>query len=148
MAARKQDQPEYLWVLSNRRDNRVVLHERDRRHPGGEAFVGGSVPAKVFRSNEVARLLREGYLIEIPEPPDGRKKPKVKPVPDPLAAAPVAAAPGAATPLGRQLDPELVPEEAQASIREQQEEAGDEVPAPDGAVVPPPVEPQRERRRG
>ncbi len=135
---------ETLWVISNRKDDRVVLFERDALHPGGEAFVGGSGPDRVGRTPAVERLLRSGELLEIPEPPDSRKKP-VELEPSDLAA--MAAQPGAAVPLGRPLDPELVSADALKALQARQEDLPDEVPAPEGAIVPQPPTPERAESR-
>ena len=129
-----------MWVLSNRKDNRVVLWDRDREHPGGEAFVAGSTPAHVAKTGEVERLLREGLLIEVPEPKDGPKKPLFVEAVDPSERAD---GPGQPIRLGRAIDPELFSEAEVRSIEKKQEAAPDEVPVPPGAVVPP--EPDAER---
>lgn len=124
--------PNVLWVISNRQDDRVVLFERDPRHPGGEAFLGGSAPDKVYRTAEVDRLLHTGEAIEIPEPPDGPKKPvDVAPV---ISQAPPAM-PGQPIRLGRKLDPELVPAGALAQVRQRQQSAPRDIPSK--ATVPP-----------
>lgn len=130
-AAAEKD-PNVLWVISNRQDDRVVLFERDPRHPGGEAFVGGAAPDKVYRTAEVERLLHTGEMIEIPEPPDGPKKPvDVAPV---ISQAPPAM-PGQPIRLGRKLDPDLVPEGAQRQVRQRQQGAPREIKSK--ATVPP-----------
>lgn len=130
--------PKRIWVHSNRKDDRVVLWERDRVHPNGEAFVGGDGAVLVAETPEVLRLKREGVIIEVPEPPkqidgkDNRKLPQVDTQPSrPLAAD----QPGEPIQLGRDLDPEVVPESAMASIKTQQERAGTSVPSQ--ATVPP-----------
>lgn len=136
---------EHIWVISNRADDRVVLWERDAIHHGGEAFVGGPVPALVGRSGEVERLLREGQLLEIPEPPDSNKKPRLE-----LIAAveePMPAMPGQEVRLGRALDPEIVPESAMRRLERKQEELPDSIAVPSGVVVPPEPEPERSTRR-
>lgn len=130
--------PNILWVISNRQDDRVVLFERDPRHPGGEAFVGGPAPDKVYRTGEVERLLHTGELVEIPEPPDGPKKPiEVAPV---ISQAPPAM-PGQPIRLGRKLDPDLVPAGAQAKVAQRQQQAPREIRSK--ATVPP--EPKGEK---
>lgn len=43
----------------------VVLFEKDDRHPGGEAFVAGDWPVKVFPTPRVTALIREERLIEV-----------------------------------------------------------------------------------
>lgn len=133
-----------LWVMSNRLDDRVVLFERDPAHPSGEAFVAGSTPAFVGRTGDVERLLREGQMIEVPEPADGRKKPI--PVGD-EALGEANALPGRVTPLGRKLDPDLYPKGTTKAVEEQQERAGDELAVPAGTVVPPEPPAERETRR-
>jgi hypothetical protein len=130
--AAEEDDANVLWVISNRQDDRVVLFERDPRHPGGEAFVGGSAPDKVYRTAEVERLLHTGELLEIPEPPDGPKKPvDVAPV---ISQAP-AAMPGQPIKLGRRFDPDIVPEGAQAKVGQRQRQAPREIASK--ATVPP-----------
>lgn len=131
--------PNVLWVISNRQDDRVVLFERDPRHPGGEAFVGGSAPDTVYRTAEVERLLHTGEIVEIPEPPDGPKKPvDVAPV---ISQAPPAM-PGQPIRLGRKLDPDLVPAGAQARVRQSQRQAPGEIRSK--ATVPPDPKGQQE----
>jgi hypothetical protein len=139
------DEIQTLWVVSNRQDNRVVLFERAPEHPGGEAFVGGSGPDFVARTPEVERLLRSGELVEIPEPPDGRKKPVI----DAAAAydTDYPDMPGQRVRLGRAMDPELVPEGAMKKVEQQQQQAPAELPLPAGVVVPPEPDAQRETRR-
>jgi hypothetical protein len=132
-AAADENDANILWVISNRQDDRVVLFERDPRHPGGEAFVGGGAPDKVYRTAEVERLLHTGEIIEIPEPPDGPKKPvEVAPV---ISQTP-AAMPGQPIKLGRKLDPEVVPEGAQKGVQARQRQAPREIASK--ATVPPP----------
>lgn len=130
-----------IWVLSNRVDDRVVLWEVDPAHPGGEAFVGGSGPDKVARTPRVNALLRSGELVEIPEPPDGPKKPVQDYGPTPESARPDQ--PGEPTRLGRVPDPAIVPPDAAEQVQAQQERAGDQVPVPGGVEVPPPPAPER-----
>jgi hypothetical protein len=127
-----------LWVVSNRKDDRVVLHERDPRHPGGEAFIGGSAPDKVFRTATIERLLHSGEILEIPEPPQSKKKPVEIPVYHPQSAP---AQPGQAIQLGRQLDPEVVPEAAQAAIARNRRGPSH---IPSKATVPPPPKVDRD----
>ncbi len=123
-----------IWVVSNRKDDRVVLFERDPAHPGGEAFVGGSGPAEVAKTPEVQRLLREGLVVQIPEPPDNRKKP----VPiDDVNARPAAAQPGEPVKLGREMDPEVVLPAAVKDIEAKQKSLPQSIPVPAGVVVPP-----------
>ncbi len=138
------DEKKTVWVISNRKDDRVVLFERDPAHPGGEAFVGGSTPAEVARTGSVERLLHQGLLVEIPEPPDGRKKPIAI---APAESGPPAAQPGHPIPLGREMDPELVPADSAKAVLKRQEGLPDEVPAPAGATVPPPAPGDKDTRR-
>lgn len=142
---------ETIWVMSNRKDDRVVLWERDPQHPGGEAFVGGSTPDHVARTGEVERLLHQGLLIEIPEPPDevAGKRNRKKPVP--VEAVPqaqhAAAQPGQIIPLGRRLDPDLVPEAAAKQVEKKQAGLPKQVAAPAGAITPPAPQPERTTTR-
>jgi hypothetical protein len=132
------------WVQSNRRDDRVVLFEQDPLHPGGEAFVAGSAPEHVYHTPAVDRLLREGLLIEVPEPMDGPKKPLS------LAAVNVdlyAAQPGQPIPLGRPLDPDLYPPEVRDQAKREQENLPDEIPVPRDVVVPEQPAPERNTNR-
>ena len=107
----------YIWVISNRVDDRVVLHERNALHPGGEVFVGGPTPAKAGRTGEIDRLLHTGEIVQIPEPPDGPKKPV-----DTESVVPHATPtqPGQAIRLGRKFDPDLVPDGAMRRVQAQQ----------------------------
>jgi hypothetical protein len=114
-----------LWVHSNRTDDRVVLSERDPKHPeGGWAFVGGAAPALVARTPAVEAKLRSGEMLEIPEPPDGPKKPLAfQPAPPYVATA----QPGQPIPLGRKFDPDVVPPEAAKRLEAKKAEIGREV---------------------
>ena len=123
----------YIWVASNRKDDRVVLFELDPAHPGGEAFVGGDSVARVARTPQVNGLLREGLLVEIPEPPDGPKKPL--PIADDPSLRP-ADGPGQPIRLGRELDPDLVPTAGEGKVAAQQDAAPDQIPST--ATLPPP----------
>lgn len=104
------EHPDYgddvIWVVSNRRDDRVVLAEPDHRHPGGWAFIGGGTPNPVFKTARVLAAIHNGEAVEVAEPPASRKRPT--PVTDSAIPA-FAAMPGQPVPLGRQHDPELVP---------------------------------------
>jgi hypothetical protein len=143
-SARKADEAQaadspYIWVISNRKDDRTVLFERDPEHPGGEAFVGGATPAKVGRTARIDQLLHSGEIIQIPEPPDGPKKPV-----DVAALAPQAppAQPGQAIKLGRTLDPDLVPAGAMRRVEATQRQLPKEIPS--RATVPPKPKPETE----
>lgn len=83
--------------------------------------------------------------MEIPEPPEGRKKPIDLPGVSDLSNAPNQ--PGEPIQLGRALDPELVPEAAQAKVEQQQEQAPDALAVPSGVVVPPAPPSEREAKR-
>lgn len=131
-----------IWVISNRQDDRVVLSEKHPDHPGGEAFVGGSAPDYVFRTPEIERCLRDGLMVEIPEPPEGRKKPIPLSAVDTSVAA---AQPGQPTQLGRKFDPEIVPDGALQQVQQKQEEAPESVPVPRGVIVPSTPGPDRQR---
>lgn len=64
-----------LEVKSNRDDGRVVLFERDRRHPGGEAFVAGDTLAdkddwpvvQVYPTPGVMSAIANRDLVEVGE---------------------------------------------------------------------------------
>lgn len=134
-----------IWVMSNRRDNRVVLWERDAAHPGGEAFVASSAPAEVGKTGAVERLMREGLLVEVSEPKDGPKKPLTVEAVDPSETAD---GPGRPTRLGRAIDGDLFNDAAVKRIEDKQDAAPREVPVPAGAIVPPaPSEAESERTR-
>lgn len=133
------DDSDYIWVISNRKDDRTVLFERDPQHPGGEAFIGGSAPDRVARTAEIDRLLHTGEIIQIPEPPDGPKKPVefaafVSHVP--------ATQPGQAIQLGRKLDSDIVPESAQRQVRAMQAKLPRNISS--RATVPPPLPSEKE----
>lgn len=124
-----------FWVHSNRADDRTVIFERDERHPGGEAYIGGTGSVEVFPTPEIQRLMREGLIIKVPEPPkDSRKHPVST---EPVYDTNYANQPGEPIQLGRDFDPELVPESAMADINRQQENIPDEVPVPSGVEIPP-----------
>src|SRR5262245_49376440 len=132
-----------IWVMSNRVDDRVVLFERDPAHPGGEAFVGGNGVTLVGKTTRVTTLLREGLLVEVPEPPDGPKKPVMTPAgSEPRHAD----QPGQPIALGRKPDPELFGDKI-AQVARAQEQLPSEVPVPPDVVVPPAPEPTRDSRR-
>jgi hypothetical protein len=129
----KEREAEIIWVISNRQDDRVVLHERDARHPGGEVFIGGPTPAPAYRTAEITRLLFSGEIIEIPEPPDGPKKPQPVQAVVPQTAP---AQPGQPIRLGRKLDPDLVPKGALRAVEAKQESLPTLIASK--ATVPPP----------
>jgi hypothetical protein len=80
----------------------------------------------------VERLLHTGEIVEIPEPPDGPKKPvDVAPV---ISQAPPAM-PGQPIKLGRKLDPDIVPAGARAQVSQSQRQAPREIRSK--ATVPP-----------
>jgi hypothetical protein len=122
---------EFLWVHSNRKDDRVVLWEQDRRHPmGGEAFVGGDGAVLVARTPAVEGAIRSGELVEINEPPaDHRMRPLVMPLTTPPGGANM---PGQPTELGRTLDPIFQSKETE----QQQKSAPKEIPVPSGVQMP------------
>jgi len=129
------DETKTVWVLSNRKDDRTVLWEQDAAHPGGEAFVGGSAPAHVAKTPAIEGLLRSGLIIEIPEPPDGPKKPI------PVTANVgdfVLNQPGQPIQLGRAVDPDLLAgPSAEKAVARAQEAAPDAIKVPSGVVIPP-----------
>jgi hypothetical protein len=57
-----------VWVLSNREDDVVVGWEQDPRHPGGEAFIGGSAPDHVYKTPMVNKALYDQTARVVPEP--------------------------------------------------------------------------------
>lgn len=138
-ASGEPEQEDVIWVISNRKDDRLVLHERDPRHPGGEAFIGGAAPDKVFRTAAIERLLHAGEMIEIPEPPKSKKKPIDVAVYHPQSAP---AQPGQAIQLGRKFDPEVVPQSAQERVARQQRGAPRQIASK--ATVPPPPKSEKE----
>ena len=120
-------------MVSNRKDDRVVLHERDPRHPGGEVFIGGPTPDRAFKTAEIVRLIFSGEIVEIPEPPDGPKKPiEVEAVVQ--YATP--AQPGQAIKLGREFDPDLVPKGVLKAVQARQAQVPSSIASK--ATVPPP----------
>lgn len=137
------EESDYIWVISNRKDDRVVLFERDPRHPGGEAFIGGSAPDRVARTAEIDRLLHTGEIIQIPEPPESKKKPVEFAA---VVSGTPAAQPGQAIQLGRKLDPEIVPEGAQGRVRAMQSRLPEKIASK--ATVPPPPPSEKETERG
>lgn len=137
-AATEQGQ-DFIWLVSNRKDDRVVLHERDPRHPGGEVFIGGPTPDKAFKTAEVVRLLHSGEAIEIPEPPKSRKKPiDTEAVVEHVAPA----QPGQAIGLGRAFDPELVPAGAVRQVQGKQNALPRSIASK--ALVPPPPKTEKD----
>lgn len=137
-----------IWVISNRKDDRTVLFERDALHPGGEAFIGGSGPEHVARTARIEELLRSGEIIEIPEPPEkiGEEPNRKKPVPtQAVEGGPAPAQPGQPIPLGRELDPDIVPLSAQKKVQAAQAEAPSHIKS--RAEVPPPAKGEKESSR-
>lgn len=142
-AAEENGEAGWIWVVSNRLDDRVVLWERDRAHQGGEAFIGGSAPARVGHTPEIDRLLHEGIIVEVSEPigssiPSAKdynpKKPQPLP-PQQIEQAPPAQ-PGAPAPLGRELDPDLISEADRKRAKESLLGKPEEIARPKGAIVP------------
>jgi hypothetical protein len=131
-----------IWAISNRQDDRVVIFERDDRHPGGEAFLGGSTPDQVFKTPEIERLMHEGLIVEIPEPPESRKKP-IPIAPADSGVRP--AMPGQPVKLGRQMDEELVPAGALKKVQAEQASQPKEIRSK--ATVPPAPTSQKESSR-
>jgi len=135
-----------LWGLSGRTDSRVVLYERDVRHPGGEAFIAGPTPDFVYRTGQVQQLVMQGLILEVPEPmrtvklhQDGqevevanRRYPSESQA---EAGLEFAAQPGRPIPLGRVLDPELFDAQAIDAVANRIKGRPTEVPAT-GAFVP------------
>lgn len=119
----KTDGNDTVWAISNRQDDRVVLFERDERHPGGEAFIGGSTPDEVFKTDAIERLLHEGLIVEIPEPPDkvDGKPNRKKPISFSAVEGGVPSSqPGQPIKLGRRFDGDIVPVAAQKKVQERQ----------------------------
>lgn len=142
---------ETLWVVSNRKDDRIVLWERNPAHPGGEAFVGGGTPEHVARTAEIDRLLHEGLILEVAEPPGStdpdaenfnRKKPHDLPS---VETGAVAAQPGQAIPLGRELDPDLVSAATMKKVKAQQARLPQQLGPPRGAFTPEAPGPEKTR---
>lgn len=127
--------PKTIWVVSNRQDDRTVLWEQDPQHPSGEAFVGGAGPDFVARTPLIEAKLRSGEIIEIPEPPDGPKKPIS--VPPGYQDRPLNL-PGQRIQLGRELDPELLAnDKAVAQVAKAQDAAPNAIEVPSGVIIPP-----------
>lgn len=125
--------PDCIWVSSNRVDNRVVLFEQDPRHPGGQIFIGGDGVGLVFKTPAIAQLLHAGQLVEIPEPPESRRKP----IPASLLGIGMPnTQPGQLTRLGRVIHPDLLPEADAAKVKAKQEQLPHEIGLPPGIVVP------------
>jgi len=52
----------YVTVRSATGDDRVVLWERDPRHPDGEVFVAGDTPVQAGLTQAVTNRIRDGLL--------------------------------------------------------------------------------------
>ena len=142
-----------FWGMSARTDDRVVVYERDNRHPGGEAFIAGPTPDFVYRTPQINQLVMQGMIVEVPEP-----KRTVKIMRDgvevevPNPRFPVGAGvesgnyfsaqPGKPIPLGRKLDPELYDIEAIQAAERRQAGRPTEI-TPNGAYVPSAAEVER-----
>jgi len=73
----------YVTIRSATGDNRVVLWERDPKHPGGEVFVAGDNPVAVCLTAAVTDRIRDGLLdvVEVGTRVDAEPGPvKVEPV--------------------------------------------------------------------
>lgn len=133
-----------VWVVSNRADDRVVLWERDMKHPGGEIVIGGSSPVRAYKTPAVEERIFRGEIAETAEPlqyhedADGNQIPnrKYPPEPGPDPAIVVAAQPGRPTPLGRRLDPELWGEDYRKAHARKLRGMPSQMPVPQGAIVP------------
>jgi hypothetical protein len=131
------------WYVSNRADDRVVIWERDPRHPNGEILIGGSAPSRAYRTRDVDSAVYSLQLIEVPEPlrtvkdADGNevanRKYPAEPGADPAIV--VAAQPGQPIPLGRKLDPELWDEKARADVAAKQAKMPSDIPVSPQTVV-------------
>lgn len=135
-----------FWVMSARTDDRVVLFERDPRHPGGEAFLAGPTPDYVYRTPQIQQLVMQGMLIEVPEPKrtikilqDGEEieiaNPRYPREAGIEAGILTSAQPGRPIPLGRKLDPDLYDAEAIALVERRLAGRPNEI-VPSGAYVP------------
>jgi hypothetical protein len=138
-----------IWVLSGRADDRVVIYERDPRHPAGEAFVAGSCPARVYRTEEMERLMLTGELVEVPAPRkfvkvmdeftnEERDEPNPK-YPLDIDIEPyeqMVVNPGRPTPLGRRMDPTLWDEETIREVQTRVAKQPREVRLAPGGYVP------------
>jgi hypothetical protein len=132
------------WVMSYRADDRNVIWERDRRHPGGEVLIGSSGAVRAYKTAAIQERLFRGELVEVKEPKryttdsDGNQIPNRKfpqdPGPDPAIV--VAAQPGRPTPLGRRLDPELWEEEDRREHARKLRGMPSQIGVPQGAIVP------------
>lgn len=67
-----------LTVRSTRTDGRVVLFERDERHPDGEAFVASDAPAEVGDTPMVRLKIAQGSLELVEQPKPAKSTPHVK----------------------------------------------------------------------
>jgi len=132
--------------MSARTDDRVVIFERDPRHPGGEAFIAGATPDYVYRTPQINQLVMNGLIVEVPEPKrtikvlqDGEEVE----VPNPRYPAEsgiepgnlFATQPGRPIPLGRKLDPDLYDPEAIAAVERRLAGRPNEI-TPNGAYIP------------
>ena len=55
--------------------NRVALWDKHPDHPGGEVFIAGAKIFLVARTPAVIAALRQGVLVEVPDPPQPVKPP-------------------------------------------------------------------------
>ena len=133
-----------ICVVSNRADDVVVFWEQDPRHPGGEAFIGGSAPDLVYRTGRVDAALREGLAIEVPMPAQMLKHPVtgeeyVNPFytqNEAVRARTERALPGQPIPLGRQLDSRFWSPADMEKVARKQNELPSEIPVDPDTVVP------------
>lgn len=137
-----------MWFVSNRTDDRTVLFERDPRHPGGETFIGGSAPARAYRTPNIERLLMSGEIIEVPEPRrtlvvyDPETDSQIE-IPHPKRPIDIGLdpgllrldSPGQPTRLGRRLDPDLWEENELRDVARRQNAMPREI-RPMGSFVP------------
>lgn len=68
-----------ILVKSGRTDNKVVLWEKDERHPGGEVWVDGTManPVEVYPTDVVRGRLADGQLVEVRPEKKAAKKEEV-----------------------------------------------------------------------
>lgn len=133
-AEERGEKAEFIWVISNRVDDRTVLHEQDDAHPSGECFIGGSSPDLCFRTTAVDAAIRRGEAVVTPEPKDSRFKPVITLIASSIA--PNADQPGEPTRLGRTLNPDLYEAGDIKQVQAAQDKQPDEIAVPAGVQKP------------
>lgn len=68
-----------LWVKGAKDDSRVVISERDPKHPGGEVYIANDgIVVEAGQTIRIQSLLRDGKIVEAEAP--AKTKAAIEPV--------------------------------------------------------------------